>query len=228
MKTKITIFIIIAVCVSCFLPAVSLSERSSEVKKERGWKDLIKSDIEKERILSKQQVLNERKDTIDFLLSVVSSPVKEGEEFYTSNTSRNMAISLLGTYRAKEAVKALTQLLIPKEGQSTVVDETPTYSPAGYALVEIGLPSVLPVIDRLKQGLKQEEYIYSYIFFNECVKVIVGIMNVPETECLLESEIAKEKDAGKKANLQKALDFMKEPTMHSWLEDMYKRVNEQK
>jgi hypothetical protein len=220
MKTKITIFIIIAVCISCFLPTVSLSERTNEVKKERGWKELIKSDNGTERYSAVQMVLNERKDTVDFLLSIVNSPLKEGEEFCISNTPRNIAMSLLGTFRAKEAVQVLIQWLVPKPGQGESVTEQGLFCPAGEALVQIGLPSVLPLVDIIKMG--------DAVLREQCVKILVCIKGVSETEVLFESIISKEKDAGKKTNLQTALDYMKEPKMHKWLEDMYKRVNEQK
>jgi hypothetical protein len=224
MKTKITILIIIAIFISSFLPTVSLSERSNEVKKEQDWKDLIKSEIGEELRSASQILLNQRKDTINYLLSVVNSPVKNGESFYNFYTPRNTAISLLGTFRAKEAIKTLTQWLSPKQEQSLIVDSKPFYTPAGAALVEIGLPSVLPIIERIKQG----EKVYPNILYDDCLRVLVTIKGVPETESLFESAIAKEKDATKKSNLQLALDIMKEPTMHKWLEDMYKRVSEQK
>ncbi len=220
MKTKMTILIIIAICICSFLPAVSFSERSNEIKKEPGWKELIKSDNDTERHSAEQMVLSERKDTINFLLSIVNSPLKEGEEFYISNTSRNIAMSLLGTFRAKEAVQALIPWLVPKPGQGQISSELRMFSPAGEALFQIGLPSVNPLVDFIKSG--------DAALREKCVSMIVYIKGVSETEFLFESAIAKETDATKKSNLQLALDIMKEPNKRSRLEDIYKRVNERK
>jgi len=221
MKRHMGILFLTTICISSFLTELSFSEKANEAKKESNWKELIKSKEVKDRETAREILFNERKDTIDFLISVVNSPIKEGEDFNNFYTSRNIAMSLLGTFRAKEAVQALTQWLVPKPGQVMSADETSLYTPAGQALVEIGLPSVRPVIERLKQ----REDLYGYLFYYECIKVLVSIKGVPETEHLLESAIAKETDADKKENLQIALDFMKEPKRHSWLEDMYKRVN---
>ncbi len=221
MGKKTFIFIIIIICISTFLTELSFSEKANEAKKENNWKELIQSEKTKDRETARDILFNERKDTIDFLISVVNSPIIEGEDYYNFYTSRNIAISLLGTFRTKEAVQDLVQWLAPKSGQSLTVDETHLYTPAGRALVEIGLPSVMSIIERLKLG----EDFYGYLFFNECTKVLVSIKGVPGTELLLESSIAKETDPEKKKNLQIGLEFMKEPKMHSWLEDMYKRIN---
>lgn len=221
MQKKIFILIIIIIFISTFLTDLCFPEKTNEAKKESNWQELIKSEKTKDRESARDILFNERKDTVDFLLSIVNSPLKEGEEFYNYYNSRNTAITLLGTFRAKEAVKALTQWLAAKPGQSMTVDEIHLYTPAGAALVEIGLPSIIPVIERMKQG----EDLYGYFFYNECIDVLVSIKGVQETEHLLESSIAKEADPEKKNNLQIGLEFMKEPERHAWLEDLHNRIN---
>jgi hypothetical protein len=221
MQKKTFIFIMIIICISTFLTKLGFSEKSNEAKNENKWKELIKSEEVKDRELARGILFNERKDAIDFLLSIVNSPLKEGEEFYDSYNTRNTAIYFLGTFRAKEAVQALTQWLVAKHGQGMTVDEQGLFVPAGSALVEIGLPSVKPVIDRLKQG----EVEYGYLFYNECLKVLVCIKGISETENLIESAIAKETDSEKKKNLQFGLEFLKDPERRTWLEDLYQKIN---
>jgi hypothetical protein len=144
---------------------------------------------------------------------VVNSPVEEGEQFYTSSTSRNIAISLLGKLRAKEAVTDLTRWLTPKTGQGLTFWEEMMFSPAGYALAEIGLPSVPPLFHLLKvEG--------NVALREQCIKIIVSIKGLPETELLLEDIFAKETDNSKRENLKSAQDLLKNPKFRKILENI--------
>ena len=180
-------------------------------EKMNDWKILIKSDIDKDKSLAKKMVLDSRKDTIKNLLAILNSPLREKEEFYNAGTPRNIAIFLLGRYRAKESVIDLTKWLVPKPGQSVVVDEESFFTPAGSALVEIGLPSVQPLIELLNTEENSS-------VFQLYVKMLVSIKGLPETELLFQSLISEEKDETKSKNLKRAFDFMKNPIFRKSLE----------
>lgn len=194
--------------------SVTLDEKNAP-----DWRTLITSDIEKERTSARRTVLNNRRETIRHLLWVINRPVKKGEEFYSAVTSRNIAISLLGRLRAKEAMRDLTKWLLPRPGQRLFVDNEPMFSPAGYALVEIGLPSVPPLVELLKSETNTALH-------QQCMKIIVSIKGPPETELLLEDTLAKETDTTKTANLKAALSLLKDPKSRQFLENVYKKVNE--
>jgi len=191
-------------------------KESLEGKKERDWRTLITSRVEKERMSARQRVMSNRGETIQYLLSVLHSAVEGGEQFYASTTSRNIAISLLGELRAKEAAADLTEWLRAKEGQGLKVSDEAAYSPAGEALVQIGLPSVAPLVKVVKvepdEGLREQ-----------CVKIIVCIKGLRETELLFEDIIAAETDSAKRENLKAADDLLKDPKFRKILENIENR-----
>lgn len=168
------------------------------------WRTLITSHIEKERTSVHRTVLNNRRETIRHLLSVLNSPVEEGEQFYGSVTSRNIAIFLLGKLRTREAVGDLTKWLLPRPGQGLIVDELSMLSPAGYALVEIGLPSVPALLEVIKSGRNSA-------LREQCIKIIVSILGQIHTQLLFEDALAKETDSAKGKNLKAALDLLHDP-----------------
>ncbi|MHC4867924.1 MAG: HEAT repeat domain-containing protein [Planctomycetota bacterium] len=190
--------------------------RRDEAQKELDWKTLIVSDNPKDRTLADQLVEDTRKGTIEHLLCVVNSPVEPPEPFYNSMTSRSIAISLLGRLRAKEAVPALMRCLFPRPGQGVKVSEPPVFSPAGFALIEIGLPSVAPLIESLKSD-KLPAYRRARI------KIIVRIKGLRETELLLEELIAHETNGAKKDNLKVAQALLEDAKFLKILENLDKQ-----
>ncbi len=228
-KEKINIYIIIIIASVLFLSLNCKPKETSEGKapekkttdgkKSQDWKNLIKSGTEDERTLARRIVLDNRKETIEHLLNVLNSPVAKGEQFNNYDTSRNIAIFLLRKLRAKEAVTDLTKWLIPKPGQSEVVSEPRMFSPAGYALVEIGLPSVPPLVELLKsEGNARLLELY--------IKIIVAIKGVRETEILLEDMLVNETNSPKIENLKATQDLLKEPKYREIFENVYKKVNQ--
>jgi len=122
--------------------------------------------------------------------------------------------------RAKEAVEDLTKWLSPKPGQVLIFGDFESYlfSPAGYALVEIGLPSVTHLAELLKsEGASPLR--------EQCIKIIVCIKGIPETELFLEDILAKETDNSKKENLKAVQRLLKEPKFRKIVEKVYKKIN---
>jgi hypothetical protein len=218
-KEKINIYIFIMIISSLLLLLNCKPQKSSDGEKAQDWRTLITSDNEKERASAQQMVVDRRRQTIGYLLSVVNSPVKEGEEFYSSVTSRNIAIFLLGKLRAKEAVTELAEWLVPKPGQRQTIWELRMFSPAGCALVEIGLPSVPVLVGVIKSGGNSA-------LREECIKIIVSIKGLRETDILFEDVVEKETDATKRENLKVAQDMMKDPKSREILWRVYKKINQ--
>ncbi len=211
-----------------FCPPGSCSDAAGGRKS--AWIQRLTSEDERERREARVSLVADREKTIASLLSIVSKPVTEREPFLLSNTPRNMAMSLLGRLRAKEAVPDLVSWLEPRKGQSFVVFEEPALSPAGYALVEIGLPSVTPVLEiirqkgcsspdtrkRIVEGTRirfepQKLEKYSPLG-DEALRIIAWIKGVEETGFTLRKAIEAETDATTKENLQSALTLLNHPT----------------
>jgi hypothetical protein len=217
MRKKIALSIIVVLALVLFLSISCRQKEKKEEKKETDWKTLITSDVEKERTSSRQVVLKDLEETIQHLLSILNKPVEEGEPFYTSNTPRNISIYLLGKFRAKKAVPDLLDWLTPKPGQDQGRDELLMFSPAGYALFNIGLPSVSPLVELLK-------YQTDSSLIEECMKLIICIKGVPETELLLENKIKSETNPNKKENLKAILKKLQDPQFRERMETIYDKM----
>jgi hypothetical protein len=173
-----------------------------DTQKSPDWSALILSKDEKERASGRRAVITQYSETVVTLLKIVEGPVKEGEFYYSSATSRNIAIRLLGKLRAKSAVSHLMGWLVPKKGQALDTGEEMKYGHAGYALVEIGLPAVPPLLEKVKgQGVTT--------LGKECMKVITTIKGKDEVSFLIKALLEKEKDKKAKENIQAALKYLR-------------------
>lgn len=182
-----------------------------EEKKPGDWKTLILHDDDfrkgkekdrfKDRRQAAQMVYEERIETVNALMSIVRRPVKKGEPFYDPNTSRNIAIRLLGKLRAKEVADELVNWLLPKQTQSVVVDQQTEHSPAGCALAEIGLPALSPLVNKIKQqGFNT--------LGQRCLETVVEIKGCEGAYLVLKREKNAEKGPEKGQNLQQALQYL--------------------
>jgi len=186
--------------------AASGSEKPSEGQKEDDWQSLVVSTDERERIASRKAALEERKETVDALLAIVRSPVEKEEAFYNTFTPRNIAIFLLGKLRAKEAVPELIEFVTPKPGQGTVIEAT-------EALIQIGLPSVPAFLEKLQAGqtpLKREQ----------CVRALVAIKGLSETEHLIEDRMTDASSTQEKENLKAVIEVLKGGPLRESLESI--------
>jgi len=205
-----------AVCFSTFM--CGAEGQNSEMVEVKAWRSLLVSDVEHQRRAGKDALLNRRKETIEYLLRVINQPVKHGEDFGDPATSRNTAIYLLGQLRAKEAAADLTGLLLPKPGQVYIIGnvEAYLYSPAARSLIEIGLPSMPALLERLKSegsdGIRVE-----------WIKVIVAIIGLRQSETLLEDLFAIEKDEKKQTNIESAQALLGKPKLRKIFENIDKR-----
>ena len=178
-----------------------LSHARPEDANPPSWKRLILSQKETDRTEARRRLLGHYRDTVQALTRVVQQPLEDGEEFYNNNTSRNCAIYVLGRMRAKEAAPRLVPWLVPRKGQSLVMDEEMKYGPAGYALREIGLPAVPVLVDTLKkEGVSR--------LGRECAKVLADIRGKLEARTHLRAILKEESDPEARRNLADAASFL--------------------
>lgn len=166
--------------------------------------------------------------------------VVPNEPFYSSATPRNMAISLLGELRAAEAVPALAGWLRPRPGQNMIMLELTDLSPAGSALVKVGQPAVPALLDILASvGVSSEwkrtavtEPDRVHVRFvgpprerysplgDQCLRILVRIKGLEETEAGLKRYIAAETDDARKKNLEDALSALSRPSLREGFQNI--------
>jgi hypothetical protein len=172
-----------------------------DTQKSPDWGAQILSKVEKERASGRRAVITQHSKTVTALLKIVEGPVKEGESYYSSSTSRNIAIRLLGKLRAKSAVSRLMGWLAPKKGQSESMSEVMKYGHAGYALVEIGLPAVSHLLDGIKkEGMSR--------IGKTCAVILVDIEGKEKAKLTLNGAVEKTEGTETKGNLKKALEYI--------------------
>jgi len=216
----------------CFLAGVAFAAAvfSAELKDKTDWPSLIVSKDENDRLEAKALLDNERKQTIEHLLAIVRMPFAgPGDQFYVRTTPRNIAIGQLGAMRAAEAIPDLIECLEPKRGLlgGLTINFDPL-SPAGRALANIGMPSVPPVVDIIRQkgcsSTKKREAIVEpggHVRFKDdptyksspvgdrCLGILREILGDDLTEFVLHRAFDKQTDAVKKEKLNSALEQLK-------------------
>jgi hypothetical protein len=217
----------------CALALAALGLRADEPVLDQEWRRLIVSPNWDDRARAADLVLQERRATISALMEILDMPVQPNESFYSSGTPRNTAIRLLGELRAAESVRALTQCLMPRPGQRIDVTELVYLGPAGRALVKMGMPAVPAVLDILAsvgvssewKGTTVSEPDRVHVRFvgpplerssplgDECLKILVRIKGLEETEVGLRRYIASETHQARKKNLEDALAALSRPNL---------------
>ncbi|TET34604.1 MAG: hypothetical protein E3J72_13585 [Planctomycetota bacterium] len=136
--------------------------------KENGKKDRITNGLTGlaskqlgDRVMAASEIGSIRRSIIKGLLVLASQnvkPIKETEEnasipIYPRHDSKHLAIELLGEYKAEKAVKVLIKNIDYKVEKQIAGGFTDWFSryPAANALVKIGLPSVDPLIFKIKR-----------------------------------------------------------------------------
>jgi hypothetical protein len=210
------------------LSAIPLAGQAEERGKLPSWCRLITSPDEEDRERGERMALMERAETVEYLLSVVESPVEEGEPFYISGTPRNTAIYLLGKMRAEEAVPVLMDWLLPKPGQNVSFVEDLSFSPAGHALAEIGKPAVRPLADAIaKHGVtwpydwfKNRRELGNIAWYDDpqvssplgdrCLSILAYIKDPDGAIVYLQRRARREEDPATRTHLQRAVTTLRE------------------
>lgn len=110
---------------------------------------------ETERSATYEKILEQRVDTIKELISIIEQ--KDVDKSFLGPL--NYAISLLSKLRAKEAVEALSNLLIyiPPDFRTREILRSEHYYVAAVALVEIGNPSIDAMLTKIQKSDSEEE-----------------------------------------------------------------------
>jgi GNAT superfamily N-acetyltransferase len=231
--------LVTAAALACGLVMLAYSVGGQEGTEQEGWRRLILSEGQADRRLASELVIGHRRETVSELLKILDLPLEEREDFYAP-TSRNTAIGLLGKLRAAEAAPALAQWLAPRAGQgpSFSLDLSP-FSPAGTALVEIGMPAVPVVMDLLAANGVSSEDSRTWVnsgtpgewrrvgpppervspFGDECLRILVSIKGLEETEAGLRRAVSREDDEARKKNLEDALAALLRPALRQTFEN---------
>ena len=171
----------------------------------------IRSDDAKSRLAAARELTERRAQTIKALIAIVKEPVPDGaaeakdpaDAIKASfNNSRQIAIELLGEYRATEAVDVLItnisyRVASISSGEYTVASAYPSVR----ALAKIGTPSLAAIIARLDQPATEKEMkLFATVF-----RLVDG-----EDVAILRAELALKKAEGlKKKNLEQLVALLK-------------------
>jgi len=113
-----------------------------------------------------RSIASARQASVKQLIDIVESASRKPKLLWDDSIHMNAAISLLGSYRATEAVPLLIRL-IDVETASLNSSLTPLNNfPSCNALIQIGNPSVSAILDALKEEQEVSERklrLYAYI-----------------------------------------------------------------
>ena len=188
----------VAVTVVAFSGRASGNDSDDE---NRSWTVLVKNENRQDE--AKRALEQERHDEIKLLLEIVDAPGDGAAEAFDVGSTRNTAILLLGKMRAAEAVPSLIKLLLfPDEEFSSDALDYLLLVPAGWALAQIGMPAVEPLLSEIgKEGNSNHG--------KECTKTFVYILGGDVAQFKLEKAIAAEKNPKRKNNLKESLSFLR-------------------
>ena len=186
--------IILTVAVA-FLAALSIAAISSNDNLR-----MIQDGDEEERTEAAKELLKQRQETIAGLLNIVRQPIADGELFY-GDSSRNTAIELLGDIRATEAAEELVKWAVVQPGQLEIVSELPVSSPAGIALMKIGLPAIPFLIEEVKSRKNTNNVI-------EYGRVVFLIKGKADATSHFQRILAETEDEQVKQNIRHVLKYI--------------------
>lgn len=129
------------------------------------WVAGLASEDYAERKATMEKLEANRTEIISHLIPFLQRPVRRGEPFYGLSTPRNMAIHLLGIYRAEEAIPFLIEHLAMEAIQDATRDNPLTPVPAARALHRIGSAARPMLIETLKTTT-------NVLITDQCVKLL--------------------------------------------------------
>lgn len=172
--------VLFVICIVLYGCAASLA-RPDEAGV-RDWVSGLSSETYDDRKAALLQLEKSRAEIISQLTDMVTQPVKDWEPFFDNSTSRNMAIYLLGVYRADSAIPVLVKYLAPSPSHSGGAENPMTPVPAAVALRRIG-PTATPA---LLQALRTTT---NTMVAMECTRLLVEIEPPHRGRALIEDAI---------------------------------------
>jgi biopolymer transport protein ExbD len=181
----------------------------------------LRSKEKAEREKAAKAILEQHKQRIKALIDIVKEEYEKEKVWYNGpgGTPKNIAIDVLGKLRATEAIPILLKTIVPKPGQEAIYEEEGNSS-ASSALSKIGVPAARAIMRELVKDLEKKEpqhgkerrEAYCGVLMEVC-----GGCIPPEAGQVRRYKFAREavrlridyeKDAKKKANLEKALKYI--------------------
>lgn len=149
------------------------------------------------RVLAAQSLLSSRDTLIVGLLSIAKQPEKKGVLY----SGKELAIELLGTYRATEAVPVLIENIKFQTAGKTLELVVAGGYPCVKALANIGTPSLTGIVNRLsKPATETELKLFATVF-----RLVDG-----DELAILRAELALKKAEGQqKKNLEQLVELLK-------------------
>ena len=176
------------------MPGLCLGDdRPSDERQKQDLSSLIDdavSPVESKRGIAVRRLVNQHRAAVRKLIKVVDEPFVKGELFYASSSRRNVAMRLLGEYRALEAIPSLMRWIFLREGHNPTISGFTYRGGAVHALERIGRAAVPALVQRIrviglrpnkKYTRKQNEAISAYRR-DVCLQMLFNILrNVEET-----------------------------------------------
>lgn len=137
------------------------------------WTVALGSESYAERKAALDSIIGYRQELFTGLMSLIERPVAPGEPFFDRNTTRNMAICLLGLYRFEEAAPALIDRLSINPIQDGTQDNPLIPPPAAQALRRLGASAAPLLLQKLKTTT-------DVLMADQCVKALCDIEGTAE------------------------------------------------
>jgi len=191
-------------CIVCFFSVVMMSSKCvavGEAKTEKTieieWLDGLRSEKVGSRVEARDEAEKTRKAIINRLIEIAKAEKVGGTSF---ESSKRLAIELLGKYRAEEAVDFLFSILL--------YEERPTFSwgavvqenkyPAVGALIKIGIPAAKKAWPHLSSTEDAKE-------LDLCFWIIVRVYGKDVARLIVEDKLKRATSQPRKRNLEKGL-----------------------
>jgi hypothetical protein len=164
------------------------------------------SDIPSERIKAAREIIRKgnNSDVEKELMKFLKSSNRKEEQWENSVAPCNIAIFILGSLHSKDAVPYLIERIEPS-GCLPVGDLITPFSPVAQALINTGMPSVHPLIERAKEGPLLTSYWGPDRFYMMIDSILSEIMGRKSTVVYLEDAIENEDSKEKRNELEKVL-----------------------
>jgi hypothetical protein len=175
-------------------------DRQPERASESQWvESLVSADVGI-RSQAYRELSKGRERIVSKLIEIAGSDPVGGRQY---DSSRRVAITLLGEYRAEEAVDALVRLLLYEEKPSFAFSRDPVSMryPAALALAKIGVPATQKTIVRLGETQDATEV-------ELCVYILYRIYGKDIATTICRESMEAPHGDHRKANFQKALKLL--------------------
>ena len=175
---------------------VAVDEGQTDKSVEIEWLDGLRSEKVRKRVEARDEAEKTRKAVINRLIEIAKAEKVGGTSF---DSSKRLAIELLGQYRAEEAVDFLFSVLLYEEGPSYFgpLGLEGKY-PAVGALIKIGIPAAKKAFSRIAETEDAKE-------LELCFLIIARVYGKDVARLIVEEKLKKATYQPRKRKLEKGL-----------------------